>query len=213
MNRKPLVYLISDGTLTPDNFERKSFSTLRVIENAISCGVSHVQIREKQLPARLVFELTCKAVELARRASSAHTKILVNDRADVAVTAGADGVHLTAGSLAASDIKRCFGVDFIIGVSTHDLAEVRGAIAAGADFAVFGPVFETPRKGAPVGLEGFRRVAADAGDFPLVALGGIDETNYVEALTVASGIAAIRFLNDRDKCRELMKQLNERQFK
>lgn len=128
------------------------------------------------------------------------TRLLVNDRADIARAAGADGVHLTTRSLEASIIRRTFGPDFLIGVSTHTLAEARAASEQGADFAVFGPVFDTSSKrtyGPPVGLESLREVAQKLSPFPLVALGGLTLDNASAALDAgASGVAAIRLFDD-----------------
>lgn len=121
--------------------------------------------------------------------------MLVNDRSDVAQAAGADGVHLTTDSVEASVVRRAFGPEFLIGVSTHSLAEACAARDAGADFAVFGPVFETRSKhqyGSPVGLEALREAAGTLASFPVLAIGGISLTNASGCLRAgASGIAAI----------------------
>jgi thiamine-phosphate pyrophosphorylase len=124
------------------------------------------------------------------------TKILVNDRADIAFSAGADGVHLTSLSLSAAPIRRNFPKNFIVGVSAHTLSEVVSAKRQGADFVTFSPIFQSPNKGAPLGLNELKKVCARLKSFPVVALGGVDETNYREVLQIAGGFAAIRFLND-----------------
>jgi len=131
------------------------------------------------------------------------TRLLVNDRADIARAAGADGVHLTERSLPASTIRQTFGPDFLIGVSTHTPAGARDAREQGADFAVYGPVFDTPSKrayGPPVGLESLREVAQKLAPFPLVALGGITSGNASAALGAgASGVAAVRLFDDPEQ--------------
>lgn len=131
------------------------------------------------------------------------TRLLVNDRADIARAAGADGVHLTTRSLRTSIVRQTFGPDFLIGVSTHALAEARAARDQGADFAVFGPVFDTPSKrayGPPAGLESLREVAQKLSPFPLVALGGVTLYNASAALGAgASGLAAIRLFDDAEQ--------------
>lgn len=141
--------------------------------------------------------MASRAVALTRGTA---TRLLVNDRADVARAAGADGVHLTTRSLEASTVRRAFGPDFLIGVSTHSLAEALAARDQGADFAVFGPIFDTPSKrayGPPVGLESLREAARQLSPFPLVALGGVTEENAASALGAgASGVAAIRLFAD-----------------
>lgn len=192
----PIIYLITGGMATPENFPETSARILNLVCVAARSGVPLVQIREKNLPARLVFELTRKAVAVA----GSETKILVNDRADVALAAGAHGVHLTAQSLPIAIVRKSFPRDFIVGVSAHALEEIAAARDEGADFAAFSPIFATPSKAAfdaPQGLEKLRIVCEKLKPFPIVALGGIDENNYEPVLeSGASGLAAIRFLND-----------------
>lgn len=147
----------------------------------------------------MLFELAQRAVALTR---GSETRLLVNDRFDIARAAGADGVQLTTQSLPASIVRQTCGEDFLIGVSTHSLEEARNASEMGADFVVFGPVFETESKrifGPPQGLEKLREVTSALKDFPVVAIGGIDLENRSECLRAgASGIAAIRLFNNMD---------------
>jgi len=156
-----------------------------------------VQIREKDLTARTLFELASRAAALTR---GSETRVVVNDRADVARASGCDGVHLTARSLEAGVVRRAFGEDFLIGVSAHTFEEARAAREGGADFAVFGPVFDTPSKrayGPPVGLGSLEETARALRPFPVVALGGVDETNAGDCLAAgAEGVAAIRLFAD-----------------
>jgi thiamine-phosphate diphosphorylase len=100
---KPLIYLITDGEMTAENFNEKSSQTLEIIEKAVESEISLIQIREKKLTAKLVFELTVKAAEITK---NSNTKLLVNDRADIALAANADGVHLPANSLSVKEIFR-----------------------------------------------------------------------------------------------------------
>ena len=191
---RPLIYVITDGSITNQNFAEKSIETLRLIEQAVAAGVPLVQIREKNLFTRLLNELVSRAVEISR---DSKTKILVNDRADVASAAGADGVHLTEWSLPANVVRRSFQELELIGVSTHSLESTRLAADAEADFAVFGPVFATPGKGKAVGTAKLRAVCEAVSPFPVIALGGIDAGNFKNVLDAgAAGFAAIRFLND-----------------
>ncbi len=207
-DKKPLIYLITKGELTVENFRVKSAETLTIIEKAVASEVSLIQIREKSITAGQVFELASKAAELTK---SSDTKLLVNDRADIALAAGADGVHLPASSLSAEIVRRSFGEDFVIGVSAHSLDEVARANLAKADFATFGPVFATlskARYGAPQGIAKLREAAETFPEFKVIALGGIDENNFAEALTAgASGIAAIRFLNDAENLPQIAKKI------
>lgn len=204
---EPTIYLITSGAATPANFDQTSREILDIVRLAVEEGVSIIQVREKCLSARLLFELTTKAAEITR---GSVTHLLVNDRADIAVAANADGVHLTAASLSPAVIRSIFAPDLIIGLSTHTIEATRVAAEQGADFAIFAPVFETPGKGEPQGLVELAKVCKELRPFPVLGLGGIDETNYSSVLEAgASGFAAIRFLNDPVKmisvCRDLRK--------
>jgi thiamine-phosphate pyrophosphorylase len=151
------------------------------------------------LTARILFELVVRAAEITR---GSNTRLLVNDRSDIARVAGADGVHLTTHSLPVAVVRRICGAEFLIGVSTHALAEARAAQVAGADFVVFGPVFETESKrtyGEPQGLEKLTEVARELGEFPVVAIGGISLGNVEKCLQAgARGVAAISMLSDAE---------------
>ena len=120
-------------------------------------------------------------------------------------------MHLSTRSLGASVVRHAFGADFLIGVSTHSLEEARAARDDGADFAVFGPVFDTPSKsayGPPVGLEALRASAQALKPFPLIALGGITLENAASALKAgACGLAAIRALGDAGRLRETVRAM------
>lgn len=129
--------------------------------------------------------------------------MLVNDRLDVALAVGADGVHLRVLSLPTAEVRAVIRSkrrdDFLIGASTHSMAEAEAAAASGADFIVCGPVYETPSKrtyGAPLGLERFTEIC-HAVQIPMLALGGITATNFHEPLQRgAAGIAAIGLFTD-----------------
>jgi thiamine-phosphate pyrophosphorylase len=140
--------------------------------------------------------------------------LLVNDRSDIAGAAGADGVHLTAQSLPVAVVREIYGLEFVIGVSTHSLDEARAARAGGADFVVFGPVFETDSKrvyGEPQGLDKLREVTGALGEFPVVAIGGITIENVGECFAAgASGVAAIRLLNDVDQLLDRIHKIRSR---
>jgi len=151
------------------------------------------------LHARVLYELVARAAEITR---GSRTRLLVNDRSDIARAAGADGVHLTTQSLPPEVVRSLFGAEFLIGVSTHSLDEAQAARAGGADFIVFGPVFETESKrafGEPQGLNKLAEVTRELGEFPVVAIGGITLDNVDECFQAgARGIAAIRLLNDTE---------------
>ncbi len=193
-DNKSLIYLITDGETTAENFIEKKKKILRLVETAGQTKISLIQIREKRLPARLIYELASEAVKLTRRTE---TKLLVNDRADIALAANADGVHLTSNSLSADIIRKNFPKDFIVGTSAHSIEKAEIAKRQGADFVTFSPIFPSPNKGKPQGIEKLREVCEQLKPFPVVALGGINETNWREVLQAgANGFAAIRFLNN-----------------
>lgn len=160
------------------------------LEALAEAGVDTVQVREKHLSDRRLLEVVVKA----RRWLPGSVRLLVNGRADVALAAGADGVHLPASGLPVAALRRRFGDRLSIGRSTHGLEEVEAAHVAEADWVTFGPVFPTPSKatyGPPPGLEGLRRAVAVG--LPVIALGGVDgERLAAVADAGAAGAAGIR---------------------
>ena len=130
---------------------------------AIHNGVDIIQIREKDLPARELLDLVLRIRDLAGSA----VKILVNDRLDIALASGVDGVHLPGNGLPAERVRPLVRV---MGVSTHSVEEAIAAERARADFIIFGPIFETPGK-KPAGLDALR-LASSAVRIPVLAIGG-----------------------------------------
>jgi thiamine-phosphate pyrophosphorylase len=196
---KPILYLITRGaTVEATKPESEEFqNVLRQVSAAVTAGIQLIQIREKQLTTRVLFELTTRVVAIARGSS---TRVLVNDRADIAASAGADGVHLTTRSLGADVIRKMFGANFLIGASTHSLTEAQTACREGADFAVFGPIFPSPSKGKhgpALGAAPLIEATRELAPFPLLALGGISIENVNECLSAgASGIAGITLFGE-----------------
>ncbi len=191
-----MIYLITKGETTSANFVDSKRQIIDIIKVAVESEISHIQIREKLLPAKLLFELTTEAVKITKNSD---TKLLVNDRADVAFAANADGVHLTSTSIPTEIIRQNYPRNFIIGVSTHTLAKAQNAQENGANFVTFSPIFSKTEKG----IDELRNVSQRLKPFPVIALGGIDEANYREVCKVADGFAAIRFLNNADNLRKL----------
>jgi thiamine-phosphate diphosphorylase len=142
------------------------------------------------------------------------TRLLVNDRADIAAASGADGVHLTTKSLSPQLVRQIFGQEFLIGSSTHSLVEASTARAQGADFVVLGPIFPTASKqqyGQALGLEQLKRVADELSPFPVLALGGVTPANAADCYRVgARGIAAISMLNDPMRLTSIVNEIKER---
>jgi thiamine-phosphate pyrophosphorylase len=153
-------------------------------------GTLAIQLREKDLDARAVSELAGALLPICR---ARQAPLVVNDRIDVALALDLDGVHLPRASFKADDARRLLGPAKLIGVSCHSVAEVRDARDRGADYATFGPLFDTPSKrefGPPVGLKRLRE-AAQAG-LPLFGLGGVNVGNRQQVLeSGALGLAAI----------------------
>lgn len=164
-----------------------------MVAAALRGGVTAVALREKDLDARSLLQLARALRPLTRRHGAL---LIVNDRADVARAAGADGVHLGQRSLPVDAARRALGRG-LVGVSTHTLAEARAAERAGADYVFYGPIHDTPSKRgrlAPRGPRGLRRVAAALG-IPVVAIGGIDPDRAAAlGRAGAAGVAAIRGL-------------------
>jgi thiamine-phosphate pyrophosphorylase len=207
---RPIIYLITNGkTTTSTSPNSREFSDiLRLVEFAVASEISLIQIREKKLTAKVLFELALQVATLTR---GTKTRLLVNDRFDIALAAGADGVHLTSKSVSADIVRNQCGEDFLIGVSTHSLTEATLARQNGGDFVLFGPVFETESKrefGPSQGTEKLSEVVLALNPFPVIAIGGIAVYNVKECFAAgALGVAAIKLLNDPDTIMESVKAI------
>jgi thiamine-phosphate pyrophosphorylase len=139
-----------------------------------------VQLREKDLNSRLLFEL---AVEFRRQTQAAGALLIINDRLDIALAAGADGVHLGQDDLPVSAARR-LGPELVIGASTHSLEEALAAQEAGASYVNIGPIFATPTKeeATPLGPEMIDRVVPQL-RIPWTTMGGIKETNINQVVS------------------------------
>ena len=207
LGRPPYTCLITRGESNPSNYPSEKPKILESIREAAADGVHLIQIREKALSARLLFDLVSEAVQVTAETRSL---IVVNDRPDISIAAGADGVHLPGNSIPPHVVRNAFAGDLVIGVSTHSIEQARSAAKSGADYIFFGPVFETPGKPEPVGPSVLENVCSELGKFPVIALGGIDQNNVMQVLRAgAAGIAAIRALNEKESRRSILTQLAE----
>lgn len=198
--RKPVLCYVTDRKSLTGDAARAKELLLKKIEAVAAAGVDWIQLREKDLCARELAELTV----LARERIGPKCKMFVSDRLDVALAKGADGAHLGEQGLPVAEAKRLLneqaeGRVLLLGVSVHSLASAREAEGHGADYLIFGPIFPTPSKasfGAPQGLEKLREICAGA-KIPVIAIGGITVEHFRGCLRAgASGIAAIRLFQD-----------------
>ncbi len=197
---RPLLCAVTDRRSLPGE------NLAPFLSHAIAAGVDLIQIRERDLPAR---ELLSVVKDAVRQAQTTGTRILVNDRLDVALDAGADGVHLPAQGLPLKEVRR-HHPEILAGASTHNLEELRLAQNQGADFAFFGPVFPPLSKSistAPAGLDALAQ-AVRAVHIPVLALGGITEENARACLaTGAAGLAGITLFQRSENLPETVKRL------
>jgi thiamine-phosphate pyrophosphorylase len=156
---------------------------------AIAGGAAVVQVRIKDAPAGEVLRVAREVVAVADR----RALVLVNDRADLALLSGADGVHVGDDDLPAGEARRLLGPDLLVGRTTRTLAEARAALAEGADHVGFGPIFATRTKALAVPPRGVATLAEVAGALgaPVVAIGGIGEATIGEVARAGAACAAV----------------------
>jgi thiamine-phosphate pyrophosphorylase len=200
------LYYIADRRQLSDDRDRGLKLLLERIEAAARAGIDVIQIRERDLSARELLDLSRRAVEIVRRVHDLDTaqpgsRILINSRIDIAVACGANGVHLRGDDISPAEARNIFvhaGTPApIIAVSCHSRAEVEIAEGEGASFCVFGPVFEKAGVRRETGIADLRRVCLERRKakppMPVLALGGITLENAAACIQAgATGIAAIR---------------------
>jgi len=181
------LYLVTDRGLS------RGRTTIDIVRAAISGGVTCVQLREKQCATRRFIEEARMIRSLLDRLET-HIPLIINDRIDVALAIGADGVHLGQTDMHISDARRLAGSSLVIGISAESVADAIRAEAEGADYIGVSPVFATPTKNdtaPPLGLEGIRAIRA-AVSLPLVGIGGIKVENAAEIICAgADGVAVV----------------------
>jgi len=177
--------------LVTDRHQTGSRDLLAVVGQALQAGVRAVQLREKDLASRDLYDLAGKLLAMTRGAGAA---LLVNDRVDVAMALSADGVHLTRRSLPPREARDLLGPEKLIGVSCHSLPEVQEAEDGDVDFVVLGPIFDTPSKarfGPPLTTSVLRQARSIA-SLPILAIGGINSARVPEVMAAgADGISVI----------------------
>ena len=179
------LYLVTDRKLTLGQ------DLLPVLERALDGGVKAIQLREKDLGGKELFELAAKIAVLCQRYNA---QLFVNDRIDVALAVDAAGVQLGKTSIPVETARALLGPDKQIGVSTHSIEEAKDAERYGADFVLFGPVYFTPSKasfGKPQGLAALKKIVENV-SLPVYAIGGIKPGNIPEVKpTGVHGVALI----------------------
>lgn len=180
----PRIYPITDRIIS-------GLSHQEQVERLIEGGARFIQIRDKTISSREFFGSVKACLEITRKANA---KMIVNDRVDIALLSGADGVHLGQDDLPPERARTLLGKDAIIGFSTHTIEQARSAKELPVDYVAFGPVFDTKTKNdhdPVVGLELLKSVRQEIRDIPLVAIGGIDLENLNAVLSTGADSAAM----------------------
>ncbi len=198
----PKIYPITDTALS-------GLSHADQVRRLIDGGASFIQLRDKTASSGEFYQAVVDALRIAR---SGAARIIVNDRVDIALAAGADGVHLGQDDLPAENARQILGAEAIIGVSTHSVEQAKAALKLPIDYIAIGPIFATSTKadaGPTFGLEGLNAVRSEVRDLPLVAIGGITFDNAAAVLgTGTDSLAMIRdIVSDRGQITFRMQQL------
>lgn len=201
----PKIYPITDRQIT-------NLSHAEQVKKLIEGGAQIIQLREKYASPNDFYADASEAIKIAR---AANVKIIINDRVDIVLALKVAGVHLGQDDLSPIEARKILGENALIGFSTHNLEQALNAVRLPIDYLAIGPVFATRTKENPdttVGIEGLKKVRKAIGDFPLVAIGGINSANFLEVLGAgADSVAIIRdLLFEGDKITEKMKQLIEK---
>lgn len=184
--------------LVTDRHQTRGGSLPSVLRQAVGAGLPAVQLRERDLSTS---ELLLLAQDIRSITAPRAVPLIINDRVDLMLALNLDGVHLRADSLPVSAVRRLVGAGRLVGISTHSVAEVRDANRDGADYVVFGPVFDTPSKrpfGSPVGLEKLAEICRLSA-VPVFAIGGITPASVSDVRRAgAHGVAVIGAILARD---------------
>ena len=197
----PKIYPITDTRIT-------QLSHAEQVKKLIKGGAEIIQLREKHASPDDFYRDALEAIKIAR---AENVKIIINDRIDIALALKANGVHLGQDDLPPIEARKILGENAIIGFSTHNLKQALEAVRFPIDYLAIGPVFATKTKensDPAVGIEGVKKVREAIGDFPLVAIGGINSDNLLEVLDAGANSAAIisGLLVEADNITENMKR-------
>lgn len=209
------LYLITDRRAVKSASLLDAYeAVLQIAADLAPPGSVALQLREKDLDAREVYALACRLREMTTRLGA---PLFINERVDIAVASGADGVHLPVASIGASAARKLLGNHRLVGVSTHSAPDLMAASREGqADFAVFGPVYQPLSKGSYGAVQGAAALfqACEAGSLPVFALGGITPARVAELYANPesvnlAGVAAIGSIIGADSPRQAMRAMLE----
>ena len=176
------LYLITDTSIS-------GFTHAQIVKKAISAGVRTIQLRDKQMSKR---ELYDQALRVRNLTLQHKVTFIMNDYIDIAMAVRADGVHLGQDDMPIEEARRIVGKKMIIGISTHNLGQAIKAQNQGADYIGFGPMFQTSTKdaGRPKGLRSLRNICSKI-NIPVVAIGGISSENIRDVMDVGADACAV----------------------
>jgi len=201
-------YITARQQLEPGSGDNGPEEALREkVRAAFAAGVDYVQVREKDLPGGRLARLVEDVATLPEKAAC---RLLVNERLDIAMTCGADGVHLPSDSLPLEAVRARAGANWLAGISCHAEQDVERAARGGASYVLLGPVFATPSKpaGPPLGIPRLREICRRS-PVPVFALGGVTRENAGACVQAgAAGIAGIRLFQQADDLAELCRYLH-----
>jgi len=183
----PKVYPITDTDLS-------GLSHLEQVRRLIDGGATLIQLRDKKAPSGEFYEAAAEVMSFARPRG---VKIIINDRVDISLAAGADGVHLGQDDLPPKHARKLLGENAIIGISTHSIDQALEALELPVDYIAVGPIFATATKADHeplIGIDGLLEFRTGIGDFPLVAIGGINRENA--AFVLAAGANSVAVIHD-----------------
>lgn len=201
----PTLYLVTDRRFL------RHLSLAELVARAVAAGVTMVQLREKECPAREFYELAL----LLKQILPAGIALMINDRLDIALAAKADGVHLGQEDLPVEKARALIGPEAIIGLTINNLEQLKEAEKLPVDYLAISPIFPTPTKtdtGPPWGPQGLAR-ARKLAEKPLVAIGGLNEANVSQVIKAgADGIAVVSAIcgaEDPEKASRTLRRLIE----